>query len=199
MTEFRYASASLITNSSKDAILKVLSNDKVNLKLPLISVSESLYPNVPVPSSLLTTITYDDLQLLIYEVSFTEKKKIILQAALGKTTDEKVEDAILKLSELGKLLNIDYLIEVMLIYVLDVELRGLSKYKRAGYVLLDYSNEGDLRESEYLSSINVLPYVLDSRKSLVEIIYRNRQVSVDVIKSLINEIEKIVRGDEKLA
>ncbi|AGJ62336.1 hypothetical protein [Saccharolobus islandicus] len=36
-------------------------------------------------------------------------------------------------------------------------------------------------------------------KSLVEIIYRNRQVSVDVIKSLINEIEKIVRGDEKLA
>ncbi|MEJ2777427.1 hypothetical protein [Stygiolobus sp. RP850M] len=199
MTEFRYASASLITNSSKDAILKVLSNDKVNLKLPLISVSESLYPNVPVPSSLLTTITYDDLQLLLYEVSFTEKKKIILQAALGKTTDEKVEDAILKLSELGKLLNIDYLIEVMLIYVLDVELRGLSKYKRAGYVLLDYSNEGDLRESEYLSSINVLPYVLDSRKSLVEIIYRNRQVSVDVIKSLINEIEKIVRGDEKLA
>ncbi|PVU69169.1 hypothetical protein DDW09_04775 [Sulfolobus sp. SCGC AB-777_L09] len=199
MTEFRYASASLITNSSKDAILKVLSNDKVNLKSPLISVSESLYPNVPVPSSLLTTITYDDLQLLIYEVSFTEKKKIILQAALGKTTDEKVEDAILKLSELGKLLNIDYLIEVMLIYVLDVELRGLSKYKRAGYVLLDYSNEGDLRESEYLSSINVLPYVLDSRKSLVEIIYRNRQVSVDVIKSLINEIEKIVRGDEKLA
>jgi hypothetical protein len=199
MTEFRYASASLITNSSKDAILKVLSNDKVNLKLPLISVSESLYPNVPVPSSLLTTITYDDLQLLIYEVSFTEKKKIILQAALGKTTDEKVEDAILKLSELGKLLNIDYLIEVMLIYVLDVELRGLSKYKKAGYVLLDYSNEGDLRESEYLSSINVLPYVLDSRKSLVEIIYRNRQVSVDVIKSLINEIEKIVRGDEKLA
>ncbi|AWR94063.1 hypothetical protein [Acidianus brierleyi] len=199
MTEFRYASASLITNSSKDAILKVLSNDKVNLKLPLISVSESLYPNVPVPSSLLTTITYDDLQLLIYEVSFTEKKKIILQAALGKTTDEKVEDAILKLSELGKLLNIDYLIEVMLIYVLDVELRGLSKYKKAGYVLLDYSNEGDLRESEYLSSINVLPYVLDSRKSLVEIIYRNRQVSVDVIKSLIHEIEKIVRGDEKLA
>ncbi|MFP3189513.1 MAG: hypothetical protein RXR07_10915 [Sulfolobaceae archaeon] len=199
MTEFRYASASLITNSSKDAILKVLSIDKVNLKLPLISVSESLYPNVPVPSSLLTTITYDDLQLLIYEVSFTEKKRIILQAALGKTTDEKVEDAILKLSELGKLLNIDYLIEVMLIYVLDVELRGLSKYKRAGYVLLDYSNEGDLRESEYLSSINVLPYVLDSRKSLVEIIYRNRQVSVDVIKSLINEIEKIVRGDEKLA
>ena len=199
MTEFRYASASLITNSSKDAILKVLSNDKVNLKLPLISVSESLYPNVPVPSSLLTTITYDDLQLLIYEVSFTEKKKIILQAALGKTTDEKVEDAILKLSELGKLLNIDYLIEVMLIYVLDVELRGLSKYKKAGYVLLDYSNEGDLRESEYLLSINVLPYVLDSRKSLVEIIYRNRQVSVDVIKSLINEIEKIVRGDEKLA
>ncbi|MFP3227138.1 MAG: hypothetical protein RXQ80_09550 [Sulfolobaceae archaeon] len=199
MTEFRYASASLITNSSKDAILKVLSNDKVNLKLPLISVSESLYPNVPVPSSLLTTITYDDLQLLIYEVSFTEKKKIILQAALGKTTDEKVEDAILKLSELGKLLNIDYLIEVMLIYVLDVELRGLSKYKKAGYVLLDYSNEGDLRESEYLSSIYVLPYVLDSRKSLVEIIYRNRQVSVDVIKSLINEIEKIVRGDEKLA
>ena len=199
MTEFLYASASLITNSSKDAILKILSNDKVNLKLPLISVSESLYPNVPVPSSLLTTITYDDLQLLIYEVSFTEKKKIILQAALGKTTDEKVEDAILKLSELGKLLNIDYLIEVMLIYVLDVELRGLSKYKRAGYVLLDYSNEGDLRESEYLSSINVLPYVLDSRKSLVEIIYRNRQVSVDVIKSLINEIEKIVRGDEKLA
>jgi hypothetical protein len=199
MTEFRYASASLITNSSKDAILKVLSNDKVNLKLPLISVSESLYPNVPVPSSLLTTITYDDLQLLIYEVSFTEKKKIILQAALGQTTDEKVEDAILKLSELGKLLNIDYLIEVMLIYVLDVELRGLSKYKRAGYVLLDYSTEGDLRESEYLSSINVLPYVLDSRKSLVEIIYRNRQVSVDVIKSLINEIEKIVRGDEKLA
>ena len=199
MTEFRYASASLITNSNKDAILKVLSIDKVNLKLPLISVSESLYPNVPVPSSLLTTITYDDLQLLIYEVSFTEKKKIILQAALGKTTDEKVEDAILKLSELGKLLNIDYLIEVMLIYVLDVELRGLSKYKRAGYVLLDYSNEGDLRESEYLSSINVLPYVLDSRKSLVEIIYRNRQVSVDVIKSLINEIEKIVRGDEKLA
>ncbi|ACP44937.1 conserved hypothetical protein [Sulfolobus islandicus Y.G.57.14] len=199
MTEFRYASVSLITNSSKDAILKVLSNDKVNLKLPLISVSESLYPNVPVPSSLLTTITYDDLQLLIYEVSFTEKKKIILQAALGKTTDEKVEDAILKLSELGKLLNIDYLIEVMLIYVLDVELRGLSKYKKAGYVLLDYSVEGDLRESEYLSSINVLPYVLDSRKSLVEIIYRNRQVSVDVIKSLINEIEKIVRGDEKLA
>jgi hypothetical protein len=199
MTEFRYASASLITNSSKDAILKVLSNDKVNLKLPLISVSESLYPNVPVPSSLLTTITYDDLQLLLYEVSFTEKKKIILQATLGKTTDEKVEDAILKLSELGKLLNIDYLIEVMLIYVLDVELRGLSKYKRAGYVLLDYSNEGDLRESEYLSSINVLPYVLDSRKSLVKIIYRNRQVSVDVIKSLINEIEKIVRGDEKLA
>ena len=199
MTEFRYASASLITNSSKDAILKVLSNDKVNLKLPLISVSESLYPNVPVPSSLLTTITYDDLQLLLYEVSFTEKKKIILQATLGKTNDEKVEDAILKLSELGKLLNIDYLIEVMLIYVLDVELRGLSKYKRAGYVLLDYSNEGDLRESEYLSSINVLPYVLDSRKSLVEIIYRNRQVSVDVIKSLINEIEKIVRGDEKLA
>jgi hypothetical protein len=180
-------------------ILKVLSNDKVNLKLPLISVSESLYPNVPVPSSLLTTITYDDLQLLIYEVSFTEKKKIILQATLGKTTDEKVEDAISKLSELGKLLNIDYLIEVMLIYVLDVELRGLSKYKRAGYVLLDYSNEGDLRESEYLSSINVLPYVLDSRKSLVEIIYRNRQVSVNVIKSLINEIEKIVRGDEKLA
>ena len=103
MTEFRYASASLITNSSKDAILKVLSIDKVNLKLPLISVSESLYPNVPVPSSLLTTITYDDLQLLLYEVSFTEKKKIILQAALGKTTDEKVEDAILKLSELGKL------------------------------------------------------------------------------------------------
>ncbi|MEJ2772246.1 hypothetical protein [Stygiolobus sp. CP859M] len=199
MTEFRYASASLITNSNKDAILKVLSNDKVNLKLPLISVSESLYPNVPVPSSLLTTITYDDLQLLLYEVSFTEKKKIILQAALGKTTDEKVEDAILKLSELGKLLNIDYLIEVMLIYVLDVELRGLSKYKKAGYVLLDYSNEGDLRESEYLSSINVLPYVLDSRKSLVEIIYRNRQVSVNVIKSLINEIEKIVRGDEKLA
>ena len=199
MTEFRYASASLITNSSKDVILKVLSNDKVNLKLPLISVSESLYPNVPVPSSLLTTITYDDLQLLIYEVSFTEKKKIILQATLGKTTDEKVEDAISKLSELGKLLNIDYLIEVMLIYVLDVELRGLSKYKRAGYVLLDYSNEGDLRESEYLSSINVLPYVLDSRKSLVEIIYRNRQVSVNVIKSLINEIEKIVRGDEKLA
>jgi hypothetical protein len=199
MTEFRYASASLITNSNKDAILKVLSIDKVNLKLPLISVSESLYPNVPVPSSLLTTITYDDLQLLLYEVSFTEKKKIILQATLGKTTDEKVEDAILKLSELGKLLNIDYLIEVMLIYVLDVELRGLSKYKRAGYVLLDYSNEGDLRESEYLSSINVLPYVLDSRKSLVEIIYRNRQVSVDVIKSLINEIEKIVRGDEKLA
>ncbi|PVU75019.1 hypothetical protein DDW11_04420 [Sulfolobus sp. SCGC AB-777_G06] len=199
MTEFRYASASLITNSSKDVILKVLSNDKVNLKLPLISVSESLYPNVPVPSSLLTTIAYDDLQLLLYEVSFTEKKKIILQATLGKTTDEKVEDAILKLSELGKLLNIDYLIEVMLIYVLDVELRGLSKYKRAGYVLLDYSNEGDLRESEYLSSINVLPYVLDSRKSLVEIIYRNRQVSVNVIKSLINEIEKIVRGDEKLA
>jgi hypothetical protein len=199
MTEFSYASVSLITNSSKDAILKVLSNDKVNLKLPLISVSESLYPNVPVPSSLLTTITYDDLQLLIYEVSFTEKKKIILQAALGKTTDEKVEDAILKLSELGKLLDIDYLIEVMLIYVLDVELRGLSKYKKAGYVLLDYSNEGDLRESEYLSSINVLPYVLDSRKSLVEIIYKNRQVSVDVIKSLINEIEKIVRGDEKLA
>jgi len=199
MTEFRYASASLITNSSKDAILKVLSNDKVNLKLPLISVSESLYPNVPVPSSLLTTITYDDLQLLLYEVSFTEKKKIILQATLGKTNDEKVEDAILKLSELGKLLNIDYLIEVMLIYVLDVELRGLSKYKRAGYVLLDYSNEGDLRESEYLSSTNVSPYVLDSRKSLVEIIYRNRQVSVDVIKSLINEIEKIVRGDEKLA
>jgi len=199
MTEFRYASASLITNSSKDAILKVLSNDKVNLKLPLISVSESLYPNVPVPSSLLTTITYDDLQLLIYEVSFIEKKKITLQAALGKTTDEKVEDAILKLSELGKLLNIDYLIEVMLIYVLDIELRGLSKYKKAGYVLLDYSNEGDLRESEYLSSIYVLPYVLDSRKSLVEIIYRNRQVSVDVIKSLINEIEKIVRGDEKLA
>jgi hypothetical protein len=199
MTEFRYASASLITNSSKDAILKVLSNDKVNLKLPLISISESLYPNVPVPSSLLTTITYDDLQLLIYEVSFTEKKKIILQATLGKTTDEKVEDAILKLSELGKLLNIDYLIEVMLIYVLDVELRGLFKYKRAGYVLLDYSNEGDLRESEYLSSINVLPYVLDSRKSLVEIIYRNRQVSVDVIKSLINETEKIVRGEEKLA
>ncbi|MEJ2772088.1 hypothetical protein [Stygiolobus sp. CP8521M] len=199
MTEFRYASASLITNSNKDAILKVLSIDKVNLKLPLISVSESLYPNVPVPSSLLTTITYDDLQLLLYEVSFTEKKKIILQATLGKTTDEKVEDAILKLSELGKLLNIDYLIEVMLIYVLDVELRGLSKYKRAGYVLLDYSNEGDLRESEYLSSINVLPYVLDSRKSLVEIIYGNRQVSVNVIKSLINEIEKIVRGDEKLA
>ena len=198
MTEFRYASVSLITNSSKDAILKVLSNDKVDLKLPLISVSESLYPNVPVPSSLLTTVTYDDLQLLIYEVSFIEKK-IILQAALGKTTDEKVEDAILKLSELGKLLNIDYLIEVMLIYVLDVELRGLSKYKKVGYVLLDYSNEGDLRESEYLSSIYVLPYVLDSRKSLVEIIYRNRQVSVDVIKSLISEIEKIVRGDEKLA
>jgi hypothetical protein len=46
MTKFRYASVSLITNSSKDAILKVLSNDKVNLKLPLqekatIKVSEN--------------------------------------------------------------------------------------------------------------------------------------------------------------
>ncbi|BDB99793.1 hypothetical protein [Saccharolobus caldissimus] len=199
MIEFRYASVSLIIDSGKDVILKVLSNDKVNLKLPLISVSESLYPNVPVPSSLFTTLTYDDLQLLIYEVSFTEKKKVILQTVLGKTTDGKVENAILKLSELGKSLNIDYLIEVMLSYVLNVELRGLSKYRKAGYVLLDYSSEGDLRESEYLSSITVLPYVLDTKKSLVEIIYRNRQVNVDVIKDLINEVEKVVRGDERLA
>ncbi|BDC17381.1 hypothetical protein [Acidianus sp. HS-5] len=198
MSEFRYASVSLITDSSKDVILRILSNEKVNFNLPLISVNESLYPNFPVPSSFITTVTYDDLKLLMYEVSFKEKKGIILQSALGKTTIEKFEDAVLKLSELGRLLNVYYLIEVMLIYILDAELRGSTKYRKTGYVLLDYNSEGDLRESDYLSSITVLPYVLDTRKSLVEIIYRNKQVSIDTIKGIINEVEKIVRGDEKL-
>ena len=199
MTEFQYASVSLITDSRKDVILKVLANERVNLNLPSVSLDEAPYPKFPIPSPPFTIISYDELSLLIYEISFDEKKKITFQSALGKTTIEKVADTVSKLSELGRLLTTNYLIEVVLFYVLDAELRGVSKYKKAGYVLVDYSGEGNLRDSEYLLSITIYPYVYDPKKSAVQIIYRDKQVDIGMIKNLLNEVEKIVKGEEKLA
>ncbi|BAB67029.1 hypothetical protein [Sulfurisphaera tokodaii] len=199
MTEFQYASVSLITDSRKDVILKILSNERTNLSLPSVSLNEAPYLKFSIPSPPFTTISYDELSLLMYEVSFNDKKKITLQSALGKTTIEKVADTVSKLSELGRLLTTNYLIEVMLSYVLDAELRGVSKYKKAGYVLVDYSGEGNLRESEYLLSIAISPYIYDPKKSAVEIIYRDKQVNIETIKNLLDKVEKIVKGEEKLA
>lgn len=175
---------------TKDKVMKILAIDNVELSLPTISPS-----SIPILSY--SVLSYEGLLITIFNARLSNKEKTILQTTLNNTDLDKINSAISKLYGIGNVVDIPFSVEINATYTIDYELKRTAEVpfkSRIGYIFVDFKEGGDLRALDYVLDVRISPYPLDSTKTLVQVIYRDKKV--ERFNEILGKIEEFVRSDK---
>ncbi|WP_238027314.1 hypothetical protein [Metallosphaera javensis (ex Hofmann et al. 2022)] len=175
---------------TKDKVMKILAIDNVELSLPTISPS-----SIPILSY--SVLSYEGLLITIFNARLSNKEKTILQTTLNNTDLDKINSAISKLYGIGNVVDIPFSVEINAKYTIDYELKRTAEVpfkSRIGYIFVDFKEGGDLRALDYVLDVRISPYPLDSTKTLVQVIYRDKKV--ERFNEILGKIEEFVRSDK---
>ncbi|WP_338598673.1 hypothetical protein V6M85_08275 [Sulfolobus tengchongensis] len=177
----------------KEAFNRLLSNEKVKLYIPTIPVGG-------IPFMLNFTFSYDDLSFTVYNVGFPSKTKTIFQVNRNISDMEALRDVIEKLARVGDLVGSEYLIEMLLSYTLDYELKRVENPFKSvtGYVFVDFdiNSPQDLRLTSYLLDVRIVPNSANPKKTSVQLVYRDKRIDINKIEEIMNKVKKFLEGEK---